>query len=268
MALRPSTRYPTKTNAPDANYPYGSARNVTVPGDGTGYPFEADDIKDDQGFKQALLQYAGISPSDTADTAVASQYFEAVRRTAGYPGIVTYHAFSSDPATLGVRLLPLDGRVVLIADYLDLVANTYVGDVNNGQSWLRGFYKSSDVGGTVRSTSGLYFKIPDCRGYFLRVIDDGLILVDPDGQRPPGVSQPFAMYDHSHDCSESSIPSDIYSTFGGSSGDIFIVNYQAGQGPGLTKVLADDINISDPVNNLSVVETRPVNVAFHLAIWY
>lgn len=78
MALNPATKYPTQTNAPDANYPYGSAKNVIVPGDGLGYPWEADVVNDTIGFVQKLLNQAGVTPSGNPETIVASDYYDSL----------------------------------------------------------------------------------------------------------------------------------------------------------------------------------------------
>lgn len=80
MAIRIDEQYPGKTAGANSNYPHGEARNVTAPGDGTGTPWEKAIVNDDQGFKQALLEEAGITPSGTPDTAVASQYLQALKK--------------------------------------------------------------------------------------------------------------------------------------------------------------------------------------------
>lgn len=105
MAINPNDRYPGQTTAPSADYPYGGARNQSVPGDNTGTPLEADLVNDIFGFQQALLEEAGIVPSGTPETATASQYKDALdsiyqRKDAGYqlanieiidtPGASTY----------------------------------------------------------------------------------------------------------------------------------------------------------------------------------
>jgi hypothetical protein len=79
LALKPSDRYPGQIDTSDlVAYPQGKARNRTLPGDGTGTPFERDLVNDIFGFQQALLRYAGISPSNAPDTAVLSQYLQAI----------------------------------------------------------------------------------------------------------------------------------------------------------------------------------------------
>lgn len=79
MAISISEQYPGKTAGNTTDYPFGEARNVTAPGDGTGTPWEQAIVNDDQGFKQALLAAAGVAPSGTPDTALASQYLQALQ---------------------------------------------------------------------------------------------------------------------------------------------------------------------------------------------
>lgn len=79
MALNPYDTYPGNTTPPDVEYPYGSAQNVTVSGDGTGTPWRKDVVDDIWGFQQALLKAAGdITPSGNADRVGASQYLDAI----------------------------------------------------------------------------------------------------------------------------------------------------------------------------------------------
>lgn len=79
MAIIPNTQFPGKTAGTNTNYPYGQARDVTTSGDGTGTPWVAALANDLFGFQQALLQAAGIAPSGSPDTAVASQYLQAIQ---------------------------------------------------------------------------------------------------------------------------------------------------------------------------------------------
>jgi len=78
MAIIPEDLYSGQSTAADADYPYGSSRNVVVSGDGTGWPFTRDYTRDIMGLQQALLVAAGITPTGDPDTAIASQYFNAL----------------------------------------------------------------------------------------------------------------------------------------------------------------------------------------------
>lgn len=80
MALNLITTYPGKIDSTQPSaYPQGAAQNITVPGDGTGTPWEASVINDLLGFEQALLKDAGIVESGNPDTADVSDYLDAVK---------------------------------------------------------------------------------------------------------------------------------------------------------------------------------------------
>lgn len=79
MAISIDEQYPGKTAGTSTEYPLGKARNVTLPNDGTGTPWDQAIVNDDQGFKQALLAAAGLAPSGDPDTAIASQYLQALQ---------------------------------------------------------------------------------------------------------------------------------------------------------------------------------------------
>lgn len=83
MAINPNALYPGQTVAPNADYPYGRARNVTAPGDGTGTPWEEDLINDIWGFLQALLSLGVVVPSGNPETILASDYISAIKRALG-----------------------------------------------------------------------------------------------------------------------------------------------------------------------------------------
>lgn len=79
MALNLNSTYPGKTEAPSTPYPYGKARNITSPGDGTGTPWEAAIVNDMVGFFQAMLSAANIVPTNNPDSATASQYLDSLK---------------------------------------------------------------------------------------------------------------------------------------------------------------------------------------------
>lgn len=76
MATNPSADYPGKITAPSVPYPYGEARNITVPGDGTGTPLDQKWLNDFFGLSQALLKAHGVTPSGTPDQVGASQLLQ------------------------------------------------------------------------------------------------------------------------------------------------------------------------------------------------
>lgn len=82
MALNYGTN-PTFTGritAPDANYPQGSSKDETAPGANDGMPYVKQRADDLLGMQQALLLEAGITPSGSADTALSSDYLDAMKK--------------------------------------------------------------------------------------------------------------------------------------------------------------------------------------------
>jgi hypothetical protein len=83
------------------------------------------------------------------------------------PAGVRKSVYIRDPFILTQkRLLPLAGDVLPIADYPELVENTYVGDEFNETA--EGFYKTVDPAGAIRYVDGEYFVLPDVQGIFER----------------------------------------------------------------------------------------------------
>ena len=78
MAINPSNRYPNNVDPASTEYPYGKARDVTVPGDGTGTPWESALVNDLFGFQQALLDDSGDVPTGTPERVGASQYLNSI----------------------------------------------------------------------------------------------------------------------------------------------------------------------------------------------
>lgn len=82
MAINPFDAYPTQTVPPSGAYPYGAARDVVVPGDNLGTPYDAHVLNDIFGFFQAMLAAANVSPSGVPDAVGASQYLESIVKIA------------------------------------------------------------------------------------------------------------------------------------------------------------------------------------------
>jgi hypothetical protein len=78
MAIRPKIQYGPQVEAGDPGYPYGKARNNSVPGDGSGTPYEEDLVNDIFGMQQSLLVEAGVTPSGVPDKVGASDYLDAI----------------------------------------------------------------------------------------------------------------------------------------------------------------------------------------------
>ena len=133
MAINPSTLYTGKIVAPSTPYPYGSAQDITVTGDGTGTPWLASQLNDIYGHHQALLKSAGIVPSGSPDEVGTSQYLQSIVELAsgrantytagGTASIMTLTAF--------VNQEPIQSYYVgLTVKFTPIVNNTGVMTVN------------------------------------------------------------------------------------------------------------------------------------------
>jgi len=111
MAISPEAQYAGKINPSTPQYPYGSARNITTPGDGTGTPWESALVNDLFGWQQALLSDADVVPSGTPDEVGASQYLQATKKLT----VATYGHVATMVAD--TRILP--GGLVRTISYLD-----------------------------------------------------------------------------------------------------------------------------------------------------
>jgi hypothetical protein len=161
-------------NTDGASFPDTKAVNVTAPGAGDGTEFVELLVNDIWGRAQALMDYAGLTPDGVTEAPDTAQFLEALAK--GYaigPGIGVTYWKSGTPIANGDRVLLLQGQVILISSYPLLVAAIYCGDANNATA--PAFYKTSDAGGTTRSTSGTYLVLPDLRGLSLKNIGDATV---------------------------------------------------------------------------------------------
>ena len=72
-------QFSPRVNPADANYPFGSIKDNTSPGANDGTPLAAVWGNDCEGFAQAAMTEAGITPSGLPDTAQDSQMLDAVK---------------------------------------------------------------------------------------------------------------------------------------------------------------------------------------------
>lgn len=92
MAIILENQY-TNAIAATAAYPYGSVKNATAPGLLDGTPLDRVWKDDHLGFLYAMLGAAGITPTEVIDTALLSQYFQALKYVAGrniYDPLINY----------------------------------------------------------------------------------------------------------------------------------------------------------------------------------
>lgn len=155
-------------------FPNIEAVNVSAPGAGDGTEFVAALVNDIWGRAQALLDYAGLSPDGVQEAPDTAQILTALSKGYGIgPGIGVIYWKNGTPAANGDRVLLLQGQVIQISSYPLLAAAVYVGDANNGTA--PAFYKTSDAGGTTRSTSGTYMVLPDTRAVSLKGVGNQTI---------------------------------------------------------------------------------------------
>lgn len=111
--INPNSKYPLQTTAPSASYPYGGPQDVSIPGDGTGTPYEAGSILGDtMGFFQKLVDAAGITPSGNVETVLASDLYDALLVIVGGTALPsgTIQLFGQASAPVGwTKLLVADG---------------------------------------------------------------------------------------------------------------------------------------------------------------
>lgn len=156
------------------SFPDIEAVNVSAPGAGDGTEFVAALVNDIWGRAQALLDYAGLTPDGVQEAPDTAQILKAIGKGYGVgPGIGVIYWKNGTPATNGDRVILLQGQVITIANYPLLAAAVYVGDANNGTA--PAFYKTSDAGGTTRSTAGTYMVMPDTRAVSLKGVGNQTI---------------------------------------------------------------------------------------------
>lgn len=247
------------------SFPNVLGRNITVPGDGLGTEWIAEFVNDTWGARQQLMNKAGLTPNGTTEATGASQSYTAMQRCFGAPGELVPWMGPGDPSSSGNRLLQLDGSVLLIANYTDLVNATYIGDGNNSDINFIGFFKTSDAGGTLRSTSGTYFVLPDIRGLFLRGIDP-LATYDPDGaSRSIPQLQQDAFETHGHELRTLSGGNyAITGTFTTTGASAFVPTVSAGA----DRLQARDLIAEIVGGSPNDAETRAINVNTNWCIRY
>jgi len=263
------TAFPGRSTAPDANYPYGSAKNVVSAGDGTGTPWTKSIVDDIYGFFSRGMALAGLTPTNNSDTALVSQIHDAIRLSCGYPGMVVMHHMTTIPT--GIRLLNLEGQGVLVSAYPDLAAACYVGDPNNPSAGA--YYKADDEPGTSRNTAGVYLILPDARGRFARGEDIGAT-VDPGGAaRLLGDGQDDAVQKHNHVVIGGSSPF-VSESYGDPAG---VYNVARQSSAGASTIEASAVQIGESISgSYSLItgvgrvstETRPSNFQVQYAVWY
>jgi hypothetical protein len=161
-------------NTDHVAFPDTQAVNISAPGSGDGTEFVALLVNDIWGRAQALMAHAGLTPDGVSEAAGTAQFLEALFKGLNVgPGFGVIYWKNDTPAALGDRVLLLQGQVIAIASYPLLAAAVYCGDGLNATA--PAFYKTSDAGGTTRSTAGTYLVLPDTRGLSLKGVGDATV---------------------------------------------------------------------------------------------
>lgn len=190
MAINPSVQLAPDITAPDADYTYGSAKNETAPGNLDGTPYKKVRADDIFGFQQALLRSAGIVPSGSADTQLASQYLQSLLHqvlTGGTlvdTGIVNVYqldpqtnnippvaykngqvvifvstsptntgACTAQIASLGAKALKRLGSDAVAGDFP--AGATVVAIYNSGLGWFEGFLLDREINAATTTVAGI-----------------------------------------------------------------------------------------------------------------
>lgn len=160
------------------------AINASGPSATDGTEFVSNMINDSMwGVMQMILNRAGLSPDGVLESDANSQIREALQKGFGAPvGVVTQWHIDDDPGTSGHRALLLNGQGILRANFAELDAACYVGDVINAAVAAvdGGYYRADNSDGSSPSTTGIYLILPETRGYAPRGLDVAAS-VDPDG---------------------------------------------------------------------------------------
>jgi len=259
----------------NGTWPTASPKNCSGAGATDGTPAIAEWVANFWGFVQDLMERAALTPSGILEAYAAetgalplggtsTQIRTAMQMAFGSPGELVLWCRSQAPATVGARILLLQGQTFTITSYKDLVAATYCGDGVNNTAGVP-FYKSTDSGGVTRSTTGTYFTLPDARGVTIRGIDIGATR-DPQGATrgggtPNGSIQQFAMQGHWHESWDTS------------SGGTLVALGAAGSKTSRTSLCTLDVvgaPKSDGSNGTPVIssETRMWNLATYIGIRY
>lgn len=261
--------YKANFNTDGVNFPDTAAINVSVPSAGDGTEFKALMVNDMWGARQALMDYASLTPNAASETYDNSQFLTALIKSFSPVGIVLMSHTQQDPATLGHRFLELNGQGILRANYIDLDSACYVGDTNNPTADY--YFRADNSDGSGRSTTGIYLILPDMRGAFARG-EDPTATRDPDGaSRIFPDFQDFSMQTHLHEVDTTSNSwnavadrdIDTGTTFTGFEAKTSASSLQLRANENITKVSGPN---PDVLHNLD--ETRACNVQVKFWVRY
>lgn len=246
----------------EGSYPDIQAKNSTSTEAKDGTPLNKDLFDEYFGVLQAATSQGGITPSGSSDLHDESDVINGIRNISGSPGEIVWKVNynSSQAVERGERLLLLNGSTVLVANYELLVEYAYCGDANNNGA--QGFFRCNGSDGSSRSTTGIYFYLPDYRGHFIRCHGGSSNGNDP-STRPPHGIQSDGIKDHAHEITDKVSTANtryaINLNFGATG------TLSAGIGFSLTS--EDEIFADDSIDT-NQYETRPLNRSAYAFVRY
>jgi hypothetical protein len=275
-----------------STYPTVTAKDCSGAGATDGTPAISAWVNNFWGIVQAALNRAGLTPSGILEAwaaevafshatpgeatmrSTSNQFRTALQMMHGGPGELVLWSRSQAPATVGARVLLLQGQTIAVATYPDLCNAVYCGDAANNTVGVP-FYLSSDSGGVTRATTGTWLTLPDARGVTIRGIDTGHTR-DPNGATrgggtPNGSIELDALQGH-YDVTAlgNATTPRLVSTIN-SGGGIKVAVQDSASGSATTSVyVSDGVTYESVVNGTPRVasETRMINMACYIGIRY
>jgi len=156
MAIELSTEYPAQVDTSNpSGYPHGAARDDAIPGDGQGTPLQKTWVNDLYGFFAAILKRGSVAPSGAPDSAITSQYWDALKwGLLGELQVANYTDYNIGTASATVYT----GNLNSICYAHELDRYVAVGDYSAGDTAV--FYSSDLITwtrtATVSGISNLY----------------------------------------------------------------------------------------------------------------
>lgn len=136
LNLTTNTAFTGRHTAATSDYPYGSAQDETSVGAGDGTPYIAARSNDVFGFMQALLTASNQTPTGNADTALVSQYMQAVVELAS--GRASFSVNSGSTAN-AIVLVAATNQQSPTALFEGMLVNFIVPITNTGATTVNAF---------------------------------------------------------------------------------------------------------------------------------
>lgn len=125
MAIDRNSRYPGRFDAPTTARPQGAFKNRSAPNAKDGSYLERDWANDWDGFFGSLLRAAGMTPNGTPDTALASQYFDALSSLGLRQATETVSGVSK-LSTLALALAGVDNKTSMTPSKVKAVVTAFL----------------------------------------------------------------------------------------------------------------------------------------------